>query len=95
MSNSYRASLTRFKDAAIVLCPGGPKVKTFIGRSDSLKAAPPGGLPDVFAPAANLFNLFAKKGFSAEDLAALLGAHSTSTQNFVDPTQANKSQDST
>jgi hypothetical protein len=78
-----------------VLCPGGPKVKTFIGRKDSTNAAPPGGLPDVFGSADSLFTLFQKKGFSAKDLAALLGAHSTSTQQFVDPSKANFSQDST
>nr|AUS45858.1 putative generic peroxidase [Coniochaeta hoffmannii] len=79
----------------ICLCPGGPRVKTFIGRKDSTVSAPPGGIPSPFDSAPNLLNLFAKKGFSAEDLAALLGAHSTSTQKFVDPSQANKSQDST
>ena len=78
-----------------MLCPGGPRVKTFIGRNDSTISAPEGGLPDVFDSASNLSNLFAKMGFGAEDLAALLGAHSTSTQKFVDPGQANKSQDST
>ncbi|KAB5559693.1 heme peroxidase [Coniochaeta sp. 2T2.1] len=82
-------------NAAIVLCPGGPRVKTFIGRKDSTTSAPPGGLPNVFDSAANLASLFAQKGLDAEDLAALLGAHSTSTQKFVDPSQANKSQDST
>ena len=82
-------------DAAIVLCPGGPKVKTFIGRKDSTKSAKPGGLPDVFDTASNLANLFARKGYSQAELAALLGAHSTSTQAFVDPGQAGKSQDST
>jgi hypothetical protein len=52
-------------------------------------------LPDVNAEANVLFNLFRAKGFSAEDLAALLGAHSTSTQFGVDPSQRNASQDST
>ena len=42
-----------------------------------------------------LMALFAAKGYSGEDLAALLGAHSTSTQFGVDPTQRNASQDST
>ncbi|KAI8306780.1 hypothetical protein K4K61_004140 [Colletotrichum sp. SAR11_59] len=82
-------------NAAIFLCPGGPKVKTFVGRKDSTTNAKPGGLPDVFASASDLFALFQAKGYSAEDLAALLGAHSTSTQNFVDPSQKNASQDST
>ena len=87
--------LTRPPDAAILLCPGGPKVKTFIGRTDTTVSARPGGLPDVFDSAANLAALFARKGYSQAELAALLGAHSTSTQAFVDPAQANKSQDST
>ncbi len=70
-------------------------MKTFIGRKDNTTSAKPGGLPDVFAPAADLATLFGAKGYSQAELAALLGAHSTSTQQFVDPTQANKSQDST
>lgn len=82
-------------DAAIVLCPGGPRVRTFIGRKDSTNSAKPGGLPNVFDAAANLVDLFAKKGISQAELAALMGAHSTSTQRFVDPSQAGKSQDST
>jgi hypothetical protein len=70
-------------------------VKTFIGRKDNSTAAPNGRLPDVNAQADTLFNLFKAKGFSAEDLAALLGAHSTSTQFTVDTTHVNASQDST
>jgi len=45
--------------------------------------------------AENLNNLFAKKGYSQADLAALLGAHSTSTQQFVNTSAAGYSQDST
>lgn len=65
---------------AIVTCPGGPRVQTYIGRKDSSTRAPPGLLPDVRAPADTLFKLFQDKGFDAVDLAALLGAHSTSNQ---------------
>ncbi|KAF6802935.1 versatile peroxidase VPL1 [Colletotrichum sojae] len=82
-------------NAAIFLCPGGPKVRTYIGRTDTTNSAKPGGLPDVFDTAQNLFSLFQAKGYGAEDLAALLGAHSTSTQNFVDESRKNASQDST
>jgi hypothetical protein len=65
------------------MCPGGPLVKTYVGRRDSTTPAPNGLLPDVNAPAAELFKLFQDKGFNAVDLAALLGAHSTSNQfNF-------------
>ncbi|KAF2681444.1 class II peroxidase [Lentithecium fluviatile CBS 122367] len=68
---------------AIVTCPGGPRVKTYVGRTDSSTAAPNGLLPDVNAPAAELSQLFRDKGFDDVDLAALLGAHSTSNQfNF-------------
>ncbi|KAF2851442.1 class II peroxidase [Plenodomus tracheiphilus IPT5] len=68
---------------ATVTCPGGPQVQTYVGRKDSSTPAPDGLLPDVNAPAAELYQLFQDKGFSARDLAALLGAHSTSNQfNF-------------
>lgn len=82
---------------AIVTCPGGPVVKTFVGRKDSKTPAPDGLLPDVNAPAADLFQLFQAKGFNAVDLAALLGAHSTSNQFNFNTTAAavGKPQDST
>ncbi|KAH9214834.1 heme peroxidase [Leptodontidium sp. 2 PMI_412] len=73
------ADLISFSAAvAIVTCPGGPQMQTFVGRKDSFTPAKPNGLPDVHASADNLFALFQAKGFSAKDLAALLGAHSTS-----------------
>ena len=86
---------TKIIDKATITCPGGPKVKTFIGRKDSSTPAPIGKLPDVNADAQVLFDLFKDKGFNAEDLAALLGAHSTSTQFTVDTAHVNASQDST
>lgn len=46
--------------------------------------APAGKLPDAHADAASLSALFADKGFDAVDLAALLGAHSTS-KAFTQP----------
>ena len=80
---------------AIVTCPGGPVVTTYVGRKDSSKANPPGGLPDVHAHAADLFSLFQNKGFDAVDLAALLGAHSTSKAFGQADIPKNSSQDST
>ncbi|KAK1963303.1 peroxidase [Colletotrichum sublineola] len=82
-------------NAAIFLCPGGPKVTTYIGRADSTKSANPGGLPSPFDPPETLLSLFKAKGLDAEALAALLGAHSTSTQSFVNASQAGAPQDST
>jgi hypothetical protein len=80
---------------ATVTCPGGPVVKTWIGRKDSSVPAPDGLLPDVQASADTLFTLFQNKGFSDVDLAALLGAHSVSKQFFVDQSRAGQPQDST
>ncbi|KAF2111446.1 heme peroxidase [Lophiotrema nucula] len=82
---------------AIVSCPGGPTVKTWIGRKDSKTPAPNGLLPDVNAPAATLSKLFQDKGFDDRDLAALLGAHSTSNQFNFDTTPGKQGapQDST
>lgn len=90
------ADLIQFAAAhAIVTCPGGPRITTYIGRKDSSTPAPPDLLPDVHASGDSLFALFADKGFSAVDLAALLGAHSTSKQFHVDESQAGAAQDST
>lgn len=80
---------------AIVSCPGGPQVKTWIGRKDSSTPAPDGLLPDVQAPADSLYQLFQNKGFNDVDLAALLGAHTCSKQFNVDTSQSGAAQDST
>lgn len=63
---------------AIVTCPLGPRVTTFVGRKDSSTPAPPGLLPDVKASGDSLLALFIDKGFDARDLAALVGAHTCS-----------------
>lgn len=82
---------------ATISCPLGPRVRTFVGRKDATRAAPEGLLPDVHDSADNLIALFARKGFSAHDLAALVGAHSTARQRFVDtrPEAVNKPLDTT
>jgi hypothetical protein len=80
---------------AVASCPGGPVVKTFIGRKDSAKPAPDGRLPDVSASANSLFALFQAKGFNAKELAALLGAHSTSKSFHQSVVPEGCSQDST
>lgn len=73
---------------ATVTCPKGPRIRTFVGRKDATKAAPPGLLPDTHDSADNLIRLFADKGFDAHDLAALVGAHATAKQRFVDTSKA-------
>lgn len=80
---------------ASISCPRGPRVRTLVGRKDATRAAPDGLLPDVHDTADNLIALFERKGFDAHDLAALLGAHSSAKQRFVDPSQAGKPLDTT
>ncbi|KAH7417367.1 putative Ligninase LG5 [Cadophora sp. MPI-SDFR-AT-0126] len=63
---------------ATLTCPGGPKVQTFVGRKDTATPNPKNGLPDAHGSGDSLFALFQAKGFTANELAALLGAHSTS-----------------
>lgn len=52
-------------------------------------------LPSVFASADSLIELFANKTIKAHGLAALVGAHTTSQQRFVDTSRAFDPQDST
>ncbi|KAH8646502.1 heme peroxidase [Tricladium varicosporioides] len=63
---------------AIVSCPGGPRIDTYVGRKDSTTPSPENMLPSPFTDAETIYRLFKDKGFDAEDLAALLGAHSVS-----------------
>lgn len=80
---------------AVVTCPLGPRFRAFVGREDSDREALPGLLPDVNAPAANLISLFEDKTISAAELIALVGAHTTSRQFFVDPKRFGAPQDET
>ncbi|KAF2688725.1 class II peroxidase [Lentithecium fluviatile CBS 122367] len=90
------ADLIQFAAAhAIKTCPGGPTVPAKVGRKDSNTANALGILPSGNAKAADLIKLFASKGFSAIDLTALIGAHSTAKQRVTDPSRAGASMDST
>lgn len=80
---------------AVVTCPLGPRIRSFVGRKDSKVAAPDGLLPDAKASADSLISLFEDKTISGHELAALLGAHSASKQFFFDKTRAGAPQDST
>ncbi|CAK7237019.1 hypothetical protein SBRCBS47491_009834 [Sporothrix bragantina] len=80
---------------ATVTCPLGPRIRFYAGRPDDSRAAVDGLLPSAFDTAPNLIALFQAKTFSAADLVALVGAHSTSEQFFADPAEAGDSQDST
>ena len=82
------ADIIQFAGAhAVVTCPLGPTVKALVGRKDTTTAPPDGLLPPGFGPGSDhdsLFQLFQDKGFNAVDLAALIGAHTTS-KSFAQP----------
>jgi len=90
------ADLIQFSAAvAVVTCPEGPTVQTFVGRNDSSTPAPPNLLPSVFASGESLYELFLAKGISAEELAALVGAHTCSKEFFVTANSPGIPQDTT
>lgn len=78
-----------------VVCPLGPRVRSFVGRIDNSAPAPTGLLPSPSDSVDDLLDLFADKTINAADLVALVGAHSTSQQRFVDPSRAGDPQDRT
>jgi hypothetical protein len=90
------ADLVQFMhNIATVVCPLGPRQITFVGRNDALTSNPPGLLPDTHASAPSLIQLFADKTFTVIDLIALIGAHTTAKQRFVDTSKAGQPLDST
>lgn len=80
---------------ATVVCPLGPRVRSFVGRKDSSVPSPKGLLPPVDQSADFLIDLFRNKTIGPHGLTALIGAHTTSQQQFVDPSRAGDPQDST
>lgn len=80
---------------AVVSCPGGPRIRNFVGRKDNSKAGPTGKLPNPFQDAKSLIDLFSAKTFTSNDLIALIGAHTASKQKFVDRSRSGTPQDST
>ena len=80
---------------AVVSCPGGPRIRNFVGRKDNSKAGPTGKLPHPFQDAQSLIDMFSAKTFTANDLVALIGAHTASKQKFVDTSRPGAPQDST
>ncbi|KAF3350886.1 hypothetical protein VD0002_g1292 [Verticillium dahliae] len=73
----------------------GPRIKTYIGRKDNAVEPPRNLLPSPFHSADRLLQLFADKTFTADGLIALMGAHSTSQQRFVNRTRPGDPKDST
>lgn len=90
------ADLIQFgANVATVVCPLGPRIRTFVGRKDNANAGVTGLLPDVNDSADKLIKLFQAKTIQPHDLVALVGAHTTSQQHFVDTGRDGDPQDST
>ena len=81
-------------NVATVVCPLGPRIRSFVGRKDNTKAGPTGLLPGEKDSASTLISLFSAKTIDAHDLVALVGAHTTSQQHFVDTSRSGDPQDS-
>lgn len=58
-------------NVATVVCPLGPRIRTFVGRKDNSKAGPTGLLPGEKDSADTLIKLFSAKTIDAHDLVAL------------------------
>jgi hypothetical protein len=72
------ADLIQFgANVATVVCPLGPRIRSFVGRKDNAKAGPTGLLPDVNDSADKLIKMFEAKTITPNDLVALVGAHTT------------------
>ncbi|KAJ7321597.1 heme peroxidase [Mycena albidolilacea] len=80
---------------AVLACPGGPQIPALVGRPPPKNVAPDGLLPNPEQPVAELTARFADMGFSIRELMALIGAHTTGKQRFVDPAKANSTFDTT
>ncbi|KZM24783.1 Manganese peroxidase [Ascochyta rabiei] len=94
--NTSAADMIQFAAAtAISSCPLGPRVKALVGRKDSSDAAPLNSMPGSRDSIDSILDKFAAKGFSGDDVVALMGTHSVAVQVNDDPAQAGKSLDST
>ncbi|KAI0490997.1 ligninase H2 [Xylaria cf. heliscus] len=82
-------------NVATVVCPLGPRIRSFVGRVDSAVVNRAELLPSPFADAVDLIRLFRDKTISPHALVALLGAHTTSQQRLTNTTRAGDPQDST
>ncbi|KAH7169655.1 ligninase H2 precursor [Fusarium flagelliforme] len=81
-------------NVAVVVCPLGPRILTFIGRTDN-DESPAGLLPTNNLSADRMIEVFANKTFGTRDLVAVVGAHTTAGQFFVDTNRAGAPLDTT
>ncbi|CAH0046472.1 unnamed protein product [Clonostachys solani] len=75
-------------NVAAVVCPQGPRIRTFVGRNDSHSPSPEGRLPLATEDAVPLIELFEDKTIDRGDLITLLGVHTLGQQRFEDNARA-------
>lgn len=80
---------------ATVVCPLGPRIRSFVGRNDSSTPAPDGRLPAATDDVLPLLDLFLDKTIDRGDLITLLGAHTIGQQRFEDLARAGDPHDNT
>ncbi|PHH92327.1 hypothetical protein CDD83_7916 [Cordyceps sp. RAO-2017] len=78
-----------------VVCPLGPRVRSFVGRKDSKTAAPEDLIPGPDQSAEQLIAVFARKTFTPQGIVALVGSHSVARQRFIQPNRSGEALDST
>ncbi|XP_057799942.1 putative L-ascorbate peroxidase 6 [Salvia miltiorrhiza] len=79
------ADLIAMAGAEAVLICGGPDIPVRLGRVDATVPDPTGKLPEETLDAKAMKQSFQKKGFSAQELVALSGAHTLGTKGFGSP----------
>ncbi|KAK7419070.1 hypothetical protein QQX98_003572 [Neonectria punicea] len=81
-------------NVAVVVCPLGPRMLTFVGRADNDES--PGGLiPTDDLSVDRIIEIFANKTLGTRDLVALVGAHTVAEQSFRDTNRAGAAMDTT
>ncbi|RCI12786.1 hypothetical protein L249_0725 [Ophiocordyceps polyrhachis-furcata BCC 54312] len=78
-----------------VVCPLGPRVRSFVGRKDNNQPGPENLLPGPDQSAEQLITMFADKTISPQGLVALVGSHSAARQRFVERNRTGDTLDST
>ncbi|THV00252.1 heme peroxidase [Dendrothele bispora CBS 962.96] len=80
---------------AVLACPGGPVVNTYVGRPPFKNVNPTGMIPDTHDPIPKIVDRFNDMGISVREAMALIGSHTCGKQQFVDPAFANDTFDTT
>jgi len=80
---------------AAVSCPGGPRIRMFVGRVDNTAQNTRGLLPPPTMNASDIIDLFARKSIKPGGIVALVGAHTASRGHVSRDSEERKPQDTT